>query len=184
MSSPANWFNIPWFCERRLKPTHIFFKTTLFPFLLCASDQIPLLRFHAHQPLAAISSGSPFTPFFPPLPSSPLSLRCASPLPPVWMLWTLLLPSPWPLLMKLRSARGHFSLYQYSMPITRVGLLTLTQGTMLHRLALVLSCTHTHTHKNVQLSRAYGLFNLHTMTDVGLCVHMNSPEDSFATTCV
>lgn len=40
--------------------------------------------------------------------------------------------------MKLRSARGHLSLYQYSMPITRVGLLTVTQGTMSHRLALAL----------------------------------------------
>lgn len=45
------------------------------------------------------------------------------------------------LLMKQRYARGHFPLYQYSMPITRVGLLTLTQGTTSRCSALLLSCT-------------------------------------------
>lgn len=86
--------------------------------------------------LTAIFSGPPF-PLFPPFLFSVLSLCCPSPLL-LRLLRTLLFPSPLSSLMKQRSAWGHFPLYQYSMSIIRVGLLTLTQGTMSHLSALLL----------------------------------------------
>lgn len=122
--------------------THTWFKTTSFALIF---PLIPgtLLIF---SPLCFdwLSLGSsqdhPPPPFFKFLPFiSVLSLCFSSP--------ALPFPSPYSLhwwsKAEKAEAWGHFPPYQYSRPVTRVGFLTLKQGTVLYLLAFLLSYPHT-----------------------------------------
>lgn len=147
------------FCERSLRPARLFCLSWLFlkpPG--CHSRFVPPLAPASHLTIHPWSAAcSPAPPILHPFVTPPhlAFFECCEqscfPAP-------SLPPPRWPLLMKLRSARGHFSLYQYSMPITRVRLLTLTQGTMSHRLALALlrsrTRAHTYTHKCAAIAGA------------------------------
>lgn len=150
----------------------------LFPFLLCASVRSPTFRFstslfpRAHQPLAAISSGSPFAPFFPPLPSSPLSLHCASPLPP--RLNAVNSPASVPLASanEAKICSGPFFSLSIFYANYQGWVINTDAGNHVAPLGpcvIVRTHTYTHTNTNVHPSRAYGLFNLHTTLD-SVCI--------------
>lgn len=92
--------------------------------LLHQAIQHPFLSKSCFPPTVNVSSPSP--------PLSSLRSSLFHPL-----LLRLSRPSPLSSLMKQGSARGQFALYQYSMPITRFELLTLTQGSASHCSALL-----------------------------------------------